>query len=105
MAYQQNDNSGSLFKNETKQAPNHPDYEGNAVINGQTKRIAAWIKTAKSGKKYLSLAFSDPRPAQQPTGYAPQGGYAPQNNPRGMQQTGQFPPAPVNDDMPDDIGF
>lgn len=105
MAYEQNPNSGSLFRNEKKNAPNQPDYEGNALIGGKTYRIAAWIKTSKSGTKYMSLAFNEPQPQQKSN--APQGGYAPQPqyNPRGMQQTGQFPPAPVSDDMPDDIGF
>ena len=97
MAYEQNPNSGSLFKNTRKNAPNQPDYEGNALIDGVQKRIAAWIKTSKNGTTYMSLAFSDPQPVQQ---------NAPQYNPRGMQQTGQMPSAPLGGgDMPDSIPF
>ena len=99
MAYEQNPNSGSLFRNEKKNAPNQPDYEGNALVGGKTYRIAAWIKTSKNGTKYMSLAFNEPQVQQ--TAPAP----APWNNPRGMQQTGQFPTAPLGGDMPDDIGF
>lgn len=104
MAYEQNPNSGSLFRNEKKNAPNQPDYEGNALIGGKTYRIAAWIKDSKSGKKYMSLAFSEPQPPQyQQGGYAPQPqAPAPQYNPRGMQQTGVMPSAPLSDE---DIPF
>ena len=54
------DNSGALFKEEDKKSEKHPDYKGNCLINGQKMYIAAWINTAESGKKYLSLSFSAP---------------------------------------------
>lgn len=84
MAYEQNPNSGSLFRNEKKNAPNQPDYEGNALVNGKSFRVAAWIKTSKNGTKYMSLAFNEPV-AQQ------------------TQQTAQRTPAPAaisEEDMP-----
>lgn len=99
MAYEQNSNSGSLFRNEKKNAPNQPDYEGNALVNGKTYRIAAWIKTSKNGTKYMSLAFNEPQPVQmQPnTQSAPR--QAPAPAPR---------PAPVQESLdpdPDDLPF
>ena len=54
------DNSGALFKEEDKKSEKHPDYKGNCLINGQKMYIAAWINTAESGKKYMSLSFSEP---------------------------------------------
>ena len=35
------DNSGALFRNERKEADNHPDYTGNAMIDGKEYWIQA----------------------------------------------------------------
>ena len=52
-------NSGALFKEE-KKTEKHPDYKGNCLVNGQKMYIAAWVNTAESGKKYMSLSFTAP---------------------------------------------
>ena len=53
-----NNMSGALFKNEDKQQDSHPDYRGNAEIDGKQFWVDAWIATAKqSGKKYMRLRF------------------------------------------------
>lgn len=44
MGYEQRDNSGSLFKNDKKTDPKHPDYKGDAIIEGQSVWVSAWIK-------------------------------------------------------------
>jgi uncharacterized protein (DUF736 family) len=59
MAYEQKDNSGSLFKNDNKTG-NQPDYRGTCVVDGVEKEMAAWIKTSKSGKTYMSFSFKEP---------------------------------------------
>jgi uncharacterized protein (DUF736 family) len=55
--YQQKDMSVSLFKNEQKQTDRHPDYSGTATINGVEMFMDAWIKTADTGRKWMSFSF------------------------------------------------
>lgn len=57
MAFEQNDNSGSLFKNDRKTESNHPDYTGTAKIGGVEFWMSAWLKEANSGKKFMSFSF------------------------------------------------
>lgn len=69
--FQPKDGTGLLFRNERKEdGSSHPDYTGNATINGQPLDIAGWIKQGKKGK-FLSLSFKPPReryqePSDQP---------------------------------------
>jgi hypothetical protein len=65
MAYEQRPNSGSLFKNNRKEKPTHPDYRGDCLLNGQVLEISAWIKETRSGGKFMSLAFK-PKQERQP---------------------------------------
>ena len=53
------DNNGALFKNNRKETDKHPDYTGNATIDGIEYWVSAWIKepSGKSGGKWMSLAF------------------------------------------------
>ena len=62
MAFQQKNNSGSLFKNDKKQTDKHPDYKGTAIVDGVNKNLAAWIRTSQTGKKYMSITIQDPEP-------------------------------------------
>lgn len=57
MAYEQRDNSGSLFKNDNKEKDTHPDYKGTVVIDGKTYWISSWVKTS-GDKKWMSLSFT-----------------------------------------------
>ena len=58
MAFEQKDNTGSLFKNDSKETDKHPDYSGTVLVNGEALWINGWIKTAaKNGKKFMSLSF------------------------------------------------
>lgn len=57
MAYEQRDNSGSLFKNDKKQdGDNKPNYTGSVMINGVEMWISAWLKDGQNGK-WMSLSF------------------------------------------------
>lgn len=52
---ERNEGSGFLFKEKDKKSPNHPDYTGKLVVDGDEVRIAGWIKESAAGNKYMSL--------------------------------------------------
>ena len=66
MAYEQRDDSGSLFRNDRKVQYNHPDYAGKALIGGVEYYISSWIKVSGSGAKFMSLAFTPVEQAKNP---------------------------------------
>ena len=58
-----NTNKGSLFKNDRKEAANHPDYKGSINVEGTEYWASGWIKTAgphakNPGSKFLSLSLT-----------------------------------------------
>jgi uncharacterized protein (DUF736 family) len=70
MAQYDNTNRAALFKNENKKSENHPDYSGTLNFEGIECFLDAWIKTAESGRKFMSLSV---KPKQKQA--APQQGY------------------------------
>lgn len=56
MAYEQRDNSGSIFLNERKEKDTHPDRTGTAMIDGVMYYVSGWLKQGSKGQ-FLSLAF------------------------------------------------
>lgn len=56
MAYEQRDNSGTLFKNERREKDTHPHATGTAMIDGVMYYVSAWTKEGGKGK-FQSLAF------------------------------------------------
>jgi hypothetical protein len=61
MAWEHKEGSGALFKNAKKEKDSHPDYRGDAMVNGTLMEIAAWIKEGKNGGKFMSLSIK-PKP-------------------------------------------
>ena len=59
-------NNGALFKNDRKESDNHPDYKGDAIVEGVPVWISAWVKESKGGVKYMSLAFNAKEPQADP---------------------------------------
>ena len=60
MAYERNDNSGALFRNDKKQeGDNRPNYRGDAKINGVDMWVSSWIKKDRNGNTFMSLAFEE----------------------------------------------
>lgn len=59
-------NFGVLFKNENKTKDIQPDYKGSANVNGVEMYMGVWIRTSQTGKKYMSVKFSEPYKSQPP---------------------------------------
>lgn len=59
MAYEQRDNTGSLFRNDRKNNEKSPDYTGSCLIGGREYWINGWVKESKNGKKFFSFAFKE----------------------------------------------
>jgi len=66
--FQHRELSGSLFKNDRKEQPNHPDYRGDCLIDGVAYWASGWIKTTQRGDKFLSMAFTRKADKDQPDG-------------------------------------
>ena len=58
MAFEQKDNSGSLFKNDKKEKDSHPNAKGSAKIGGVEYWVSAWTKKDKNGNPWQSLSFT-----------------------------------------------
>ena len=67
MAYEQKDNTGSLWINDRKEKDTHPDRTGTLLIEGRSYFLNGWLKQSKDGKPYLSLSVK-PRTAAAETG-------------------------------------
>ena len=67
MAYEQRDNSGSIFKNQ-KTSENQPDYKGQCMVGGVEMWMSSWLKTGANGTKFMSFSFQpkEQQQAQQP---------------------------------------
>ena len=68
MAYEQKDNSGSLFKNERREKETHAHARGSALIDGVEYYVDAWTNTDKNGNKYQSLKFKRKEARAEPAG-------------------------------------
>lgn len=85
------DNRGYLYPNSNKNKPTQPDFTGKVLVDGKEWRISAWENKTPEGKKYLSLSFSPPLPANQGQGGSSQS----QSNNTTSAATG----APISEDL------
>ena len=54
-----NNNRGSLFKNDRKDDAKFPDYKGSINVYGTDYWLSAWIKISKDGNKFMSLSVKN----------------------------------------------
>jgi uncharacterized protein (DUF736 family) len=59
--YENLNGRGQLFRNDLKSADTDPDYRGELRVDDMDYTIRAWIREAKTGRKYMSLSL---RPKQ-----------------------------------------
>tara|TARA_B110000902_G_scaffold175025_1_gene198683 strand:- start:303 stop:617 length:315 start_codon:yes stop_codon:yes gene_type:complete len=59
MAFEQRELSGTLFRNDYKKSPNQPDYRGTSKVGGIEYEMSAWVKKAKNGNDFFSIAFQE----------------------------------------------
>lgn len=59
------DNSGALFINNRKEKENHPDRQGQIMVEGVEYWLSGWCKVSKAGEKYISLSVKrkEPKPS------------------------------------------
>lgn len=71
MSFEPKDDTAQLFKNEKRESDKHPEYEGEFKIRcphcagAQLGWIKAWVREAKNGKKFFSIAFKHRRKGDQ----------------------------------------
>jgi len=84
MAFELKDGAGSLFRNNKKEKPTHPDMTGEIKIDGKVYRVSGWTKESPKAGKWLSLSVQpkDQQALSKPKSAAP-------------KQDGQF-----DDDIP-----
>ena len=57
MAYEQKPGQGSIFKNDKKEQPNHPDYKGTMVTpDGVECWVSVWVKRPEGKQPFMSLS-------------------------------------------------
>lgn len=81
-----NNNSGSMFKNDRKETDKQPDFRGSVEVDNQEYWLSAWVREAgpqakNPGQKFFSLAFT----------------------PKNQEATGAPPASTKADDFDDDV--
>ena len=57
MAWETREGQGSAFRNRRKESPTHPDFTGEAMLDGKLYWLSIWEKKDKNGNPWLSLAL------------------------------------------------
>jgi hypothetical protein len=98
MAYEPRAGSLSLFKNDRKEQPNHPDYKGDGLdLDGRPVWVSAWVKEGAKGK-FFSIALKA-KEARQDSASDFRGGSS--SGVAGSRETGRAAePDPFADDIP-----
>jgi len=83
-----NENRGSIWKNEKKETEKHPDFTGSLNVNGQEFWVSAWKRRPDQSDKAPALSFSIKAKEGATTQNAKQ---VPQNNGTGFDDGDSIP--------------
>ena len=59
MAFEMNNNTGSIFKNKRKEKEKHPDRTGKIKVDGKEYWLSGWIKKKDDGEQCAELRDGD----------------------------------------------
>ncbi len=59
MAFEQKNNSGSLFANDRKKSENDPDLTGSIKVDGKEFWLSGWRRQSQAGTTFLALSVRD----------------------------------------------
>ena len=57
MAEYDNTNSGMMYRNDRKQEPKHPDFQGFVNVEGVEYWLSGWVKEGRPGSKFDGRKF------------------------------------------------
>ena len=77
MSNYDNNNRGSIWKNEDRKSETHPQFKGSAEVNGVEYWVSGWLRKADANPKAPAMSFSFQAKEQQS---APKTAQAPAND-------------------------
>ena len=79
MPFKHKELKGTLFENEEKKSPSHPDWKGKCTIEGEEYWVSCWeSKTRNTGDPCLNLGFTkveDQQPSETNPGSPGEGAF------------------------------
>jgi hypothetical protein len=58
MSNYDNNNRGSIWKNEDRKSDTHPQFKGSAEVNGVEYWVSGWLRKADANPKAPAMSFS-----------------------------------------------
>lgn len=58
MSNYDNNNRGSIWKNEDRKSDSHPQFKGSAEVNGVEYWVSGWLRKAGANPKAPAMSFS-----------------------------------------------
>jgi len=58
MSNYDNNNRGSIWKNEDRKSETHPQFKGSAEVNGIEYWVSGWLRKADANPKAPAMSFS-----------------------------------------------
>lgn len=100
------ESSGSLFPiRGEKKSERHPDYTGEIRVNGQLYWLSGWLKTSRTGIRWLSVSLTVKEDRQAQQGSSPQAQTQAPQQPNPWSPAPKPPRGPTFAELDDDVPF